>query len=282
MESAPIRKAATLVLWRNHDTGPEIFLIQRHRKSGFMGNAHVFPGGRLDDADRVAAKETAPSQKNRCAERSPMTDDPELATALCWAAVRETAEESGIFLCGSANQAWPTPSEQQQAQKALQEGTPFYQILQERQWQPFFEALHPIAWWLTPPVEPKRYDTLFFAAQIEGPIVTKTDDRETHGGRWWPVREFFNAYQAQDLFLAPPTFAVMEDVAQALNFDDFVAQSRPERLICPDLQLNESGQMDFRLPGHPDHPENDKKQAVGTRIALSMNAGGHLQSIRQD
>jgi hypothetical protein len=157
--------------------------------------------------------------------------------------------------------------------------------LKERQWQPHFDALHPIAWWLTPPVEPKRYDTLFFAAELKGPVLTKNDERETHGGRWWPIDEFFHAYRTQDLFLAPPTFAVMEDAAQALNFDDFVTQSHPSRLICPNLQLNEAGQMDFWLPGHPEHPEhpeNKEKQPIGTRIALSMNAGGHLHSIRQE
>ena len=282
MENTPVRKAATLVLWRAQATGPEIYLIQRHRKSGFMGNAHVFPGGRLDDADNLAAKRTTPSLQDVCAQRSPMTHDPQLATALCWAALRETAEESGIFLCGSTERPWLTEKEQQEAQAALQQGRTFYEIIDERQWHPKFEALHPIAWWLTPPVEPKRYDTLFFAAEIKGPVLTKADERETHGGQWWPVGEFFSAYQAQDLFLAPPTFAVMEDVSQALNFDDFVAKSQPNRCICPDLQLNEEGQMDFRLPGHPQHPENIEKQVVGTRIALSMNAGGHLQSIRQD
>ena len=52
-EPAQARPAATLVVLRDGPDGggPEIFLVKRHGKSGFMPNAYVFPGGRVDDHD---------------------------------------------------------------------------------------------------------------------------------------------------------------------------------------------------------------------------------------
>jgi 8-oxo-dGTP pyrophosphatase MutT (NUDIX family) len=67
--------AATVVLVRDAAEGPEVLLIERPDRGSFAG-AWVFPGGKLDDADRHAG-------------------DEEDASALR-AAVRETFEEIGL------------------------------------------------------------------------------------------------------------------------------------------------------------------------------------------
>ena len=43
--------AATVVLVRAGEAAPEILLLKRHRASGFVPGAYVFPGGRVDAAD---------------------------------------------------------------------------------------------------------------------------------------------------------------------------------------------------------------------------------------
>ena len=75
-----------------------------------------------------------------------------------------------------------------------------------------------------------------------------------HGGAWWPVRSFFEAYSKNELLLAPPTFAVMEDVAQASDFNEFVTQSNSNQVICPD---SNSARMEpfCSATGHPAHPD---------------------------
>ena len=51
VELAP-RAAATVILLRDRTKGPyELFLMRRHSDQAFMGGAHVFPGGRLDESD---------------------------------------------------------------------------------------------------------------------------------------------------------------------------------------------------------------------------------------
>lgn len=70
--------AATVVLVRDGAEGPEVLLIERPDRGSFAG-AWVFPGGKLEDADRGAADETEEVVARR-------------------AGVRETREETGIAL----------------------------------------------------------------------------------------------------------------------------------------------------------------------------------------
>ena len=46
--------AATVVLVREGDVAPEVLLLRRHRASGFVPGAYVFPGGRVDPGDEDA------------------------------------------------------------------------------------------------------------------------------------------------------------------------------------------------------------------------------------
>ncbi|MGJ8670448.1 MAG: NUDIX hydrolase [Oceanococcus sp.] len=71
--------AATVILLRDTPHGLETLMLRRHSKIAF-GGMWVFPGGRVDDADRDGLDATD-----------------ELAAARC-AATREAAEETGLIL----------------------------------------------------------------------------------------------------------------------------------------------------------------------------------------
>lgn len=77
---ADIHDAATVVLLRDGDHGLETLMLRKNSRLAF-GGMWVFPGGRIDDADRVA-------------------DADELAAAAN-AAVREAAEEAGLVVPSS-------------------------------------------------------------------------------------------------------------------------------------------------------------------------------------
>jgi 8-oxo-dGTP pyrophosphatase MutT (NUDIX family) len=55
------RQAASLILMRDGDGGPEVLLVQRNPEQRFMGGAWVFPGGAVDrdenDTARTALRE---------------------------------------------------------------------------------------------------------------------------------------------------------------------------------------------------------------------------------
>jgi 8-oxo-dGTP pyrophosphatase MutT (NUDIX family) len=75
--------AATVVLVRDADEGLETLMLRRNSKIAF-GGMWVFPGGRVDDADR-----------------DPGAPDDELAAA-CRAAIREAQEEASVVLAPDA------------------------------------------------------------------------------------------------------------------------------------------------------------------------------------
>ena len=56
-EEKPARQAATAIVLRDSDDGPEVLLVQRNPESRFMGGAWVFPGGAVhpDDGGHAAA-----------------------------------------------------------------------------------------------------------------------------------------------------------------------------------------------------------------------------------
>lgn len=70
--------AATVVLLRDGGQGLEVLMIERPDRGSFAG-AWVFPGGKLEDADRRAAEESEEAIARR-------------------AGVRETHEETGLVL----------------------------------------------------------------------------------------------------------------------------------------------------------------------------------------
>jgi 8-oxo-dGTP pyrophosphatase MutT (NUDIX family) len=86
-EVAEARQAASLILLRDSNDGPEVLLVKRNPEQRFMGGVWVFPGGAVhtEDADHAAA------------------------------AVRELREEAGILLPADPAPVpfsrWITPAE---------------------------------------------------------------------------------------------------------------------------------------------------------------------------
>lgn len=140
--------AATVLLLREGAAGPEVFMVVRHGDIAFAGGALVFPGGRLDPADRMLA------------EAHGLAGD---AGALRFAALRETFEESAILL---TREAAPTDIAVRRTwQSALcSDAIGFAALLAEQGLTPAPEALVHFAHWITPPSRPKRFDTHFFLA----------------------------------------------------------------------------------------------------------------------
>jgi 8-oxo-dGTP pyrophosphatase MutT (NUDIX family) len=96
MSSIPARPASTVVLLRPADPF-EVFLVRRSDSIAFMGGAHVFPGGRVDDDDRLDDIDALSVGSEAAAAR--MSDVPgDVAVAHHVAAVRELFEEAGVLL----------------------------------------------------------------------------------------------------------------------------------------------------------------------------------------
>ena len=52
--AAPTRAAATVLLMRDTEEGPEVLMTRRSANASFAPGAYVFPGGGIDPADAQA------------------------------------------------------------------------------------------------------------------------------------------------------------------------------------------------------------------------------------
>ena len=90
------RVASTLVLTRGSGENLKILMGQRSKRHDFMPSVYVFPGGRVDRADSYVdyAGELSP----RTARILESAFTPRKARAVALASVRETYEETSLFL----------------------------------------------------------------------------------------------------------------------------------------------------------------------------------------
>src|SRR5919206_4061813 len=100
MSVAAARPASTVVLLR--PASPfEVFLVRRSDSIAFMGGAHVFPGGRVDDDDQLDDVDALSDGAAAAAARMPDVP-PGIAVAHHVAALRELFEEAGVLLARPA------------------------------------------------------------------------------------------------------------------------------------------------------------------------------------
>ena len=93
------RLATTVLLLRGGTTHLEVFMVQRHRKMGFLPNAWVFPGGRVDAADRMDGH-PALRGGDEVLQQLDLPRDEAIAHVV--AGLRETWEEIGVWLGSGA------------------------------------------------------------------------------------------------------------------------------------------------------------------------------------
>lgn len=145
MTDAPAIPAATLIVMRDRASEPPaILIVERAASMTFAGGAIVFPGGRIDAADRAHAAALG------------RPDDAAKITA-----IRETIEESAV-VAGLAGAIDPALGPSLQA--GLIAGEPFASLLERHGLALDLAALTAFARWTPAFHQTRRFDTLFFLA----------------------------------------------------------------------------------------------------------------------
>ncbi|WP_231711046.1 NUDIX hydrolase [Xanthobacter dioxanivorans] len=144
--------AATLILIDRKGKSPRVLMGRRHPKLKFMPGVFVFPGGRLEKADRAMPVYGVldPDSERRLMTR---VQRPTLTRArgLAAASIREMYEETGLLIGTRELGAPEAPSTD-------------WSVFEERGVFPDLGALTYVARAITPPRRPRRFDTRFFAA----------------------------------------------------------------------------------------------------------------------
>ena len=250
------KPAATVIVLRDTSDDFEVFLVKRHRKSGFMANAHVYPGGRVDAADCELADEWLSGRDaENCAQALSIADQG-AAQGFFVAALREAFEEAGVRLFADANGF--TQRELSDWRDRLNaRTTDIVAICEAEKLQLQLDAIVPWAHWVTPEVEPKRYDTWFFLARWPQGQTLRHDDQEVVDSDWMTPSEALSKHQAGEIQLAPPTLRTLEELAQYDSIDA-AFRAADQTPTFPTIQphfISVDGELTLLMPSDAEHPE---------------------------
>ena len=241
--STPI-PAATLVVFRagQKEGPPEILMVTRSRKLVFAGGMAVFPGGRLDPADRDLAASLAANG----------ADLEDVAHRI--AAIRETLEETGLAVGFAQN------CDAQLAERAREIA------LATGALAPAMEAcgltldigaLVPFARWLPLGLGHNRiFDTRFYLADLgTGAVDITVDETENTSLFWTTAADALARADRGEIALIFPTRRNLERLAQ---FDSFAqakahTEATPQRTITPSIETTDQGRV-LRIPDDLGYP----------------------------
>jgi 8-oxo-dGTP pyrophosphatase MutT (NUDIX family) len=171
LKPARPRHAASLILLRGDPANPDVLMGRRPPKSAFIPDAFVFPGGRLDPED-MSVRPAHPldgttlrmlTESGGCS--------PRMAVALANTVIRETQEETGLYLCASGDAG----------------GGDGWANFRAKHLAPDHSALSFLGRAITPTVSPIRYHARFFLADGARLSGTLTQTQELTDLDWYPL-----------------------------------------------------------------------------------------------
>lgn len=243
-------------------TSLEVFLLERHIDSDFVGGAWVFPGGKVDESDTrlssaVLAGHPPPALVEQVGDRP--------ATALCVAAIRETFEESGVLLARTGT--GPVTAGDLRSDSYLSARQKLADRHSKWNWSGWLEdeglqldlsALVWWSWWVTPIGVNRRFDTKFFVATLPEDQVAEHDNIETTNSRWESPAMALQAAKSGSASIILPTRKNLRQLAEYANTASIMVAgtdpgfARPR--IEPRLIIGEEGQVSVDHESF-DHPE---------------------------
>ncbi|TXH90217.1 MAG: NUDIX hydrolase [Rhodoferax sp.] len=274
------RDSATVVMLRDTAAGLEVFLMKRSGLSDTFGEAYVFPGGKLDDADcsatALAALDCEAAGLARALGEPQLP--PTVAAGLYVAALRELFEEAGVLLShGSTRPASNAASD-------------WNAWLQTAAGQLQARAMQPWSRWITPrmaAMSKKRFDTRFFLTLAPIDQDARHDDFETTASVWLTPRDALQRWDRGEIEMAPPQIMSLAHLARYTNCVQALQAARTQAppCICPENYRDDSGQVVLCYPGDPLHTVPQRALPGPTRLYVRnkrFEAEGGMAALYAD
>jgi 8-oxo-dGTP pyrophosphatase MutT (NUDIX family) len=227
--------AATVILVRERPSrAPELLMVERAAGMTVSGGALVFPGGRIDEADRTLGDDAAAKV----------------------AAIRETLEEVAIPV---AIEPLPLADQALELQRRLIADLPLADAVDVAHLR--LDALTPFARWLPKFHAKRRFDTLFFLARApEGDWTPNTIPGECAGAEWVTAAEVLERDRAGEVQLIFPTRRTLERLAQHGSFEAMVADAQAHSLepVTPWVEERD-GERFITIPDGIGYPVTQEK-----------------------
>ena len=228
--AAPL-PAATVLLLRAGQPQLQVFMVVRHHQIDSASGALVFPGGKVDPADRDPALRPFVTA-------GASLDDTELAFRV--AAIREAFEECGVLLArerGSRttlSAARLATLEDYRQSLVNGEATMLDLVLREKL-DLAGDMLVAYSHWVTPAFVPKRFDTWFFLAHVPHGQLAVHDGEEAVDSVWISPSEALADLAAKRRIIVFPTRLnlMMLDEDRTPDQAIAVARVRPIKTVQP-------------------------------------------------
>ena len=245
-EPVEARLAATLMLGRDGPDGVEVFMVVRHHRIDFATGALVFPGGKVEDADRD------PRLRARCRGGEDLSD---AALAIRTACVREAFEEAGVLLArerGSDDYVGPDRLEELGARWRLaleQDHAAMAEMAEAEDLEFATDALTRFAHWVTPEHMPKRFDTHFYLAGAPPAQVAAHDGRESVDSVWIGWDALLKGQAEGRYTVLFPTRLNMEKLARSGTVAEarIAAEAAAVVPVLPEVEFIDGGRI-MRIP----------------------------------
>lgn len=228
------RDAASVVLIRDGAAEIEAFTLTRPPTMAAFPNATVFPGGAAEHADEL------PEDTWRGIDLGPWTaafgDDEATVRRLLVAAVRETFEECGVLLAGGIDTSTLRSIDAVAARASLEN--------QKLSMEDFLSAygvsldvslLRPLARWVTPEGNPRRYDTRFFLAKLPEGQAPVPATHEATTTQWLSPGTAFDLFRQGRTQLMPPTWSQFRTLSRFSSVNDALSAVLKPQQVRPHL-----------------------------------------------
>ena len=214
-----ITPAATVILMREADHGFEIFIAKRSSRSPF-GSIYVFPGGKLDPED------SSEDLYSHCEGLDDASASKKLGLkngglAYWVACIRECFEEVGIFLTSNNDPLINNSKKLNLYRDKLNAGeVTFKAICSDENLRLRASSIVPCAHWITPTIEPKRFDTRFFLAKVSAKQLGTHDGFELTDSFWIKPSDALKKLEKGEMNMLPPTIKNIEMLSEFSSSDD--------------------------------------------------------------
>jgi len=277
----------------------EVCMVRRHIDSDFVGGAYVFPGGKVDVEDKATpAAELCTGRTD--VEASEILGIGAGGLAFWVAGIRECFEEAGVLLAyrvdASDGRLVDASDPEVNARLAsmrvaLNAGEiDFLEACREEGLSLAVDRVHYFSHWITPELNPKRYDTRFFVAALPAGQVAVHDDYETVDTVWVRPSEALERASAGEFDLIFPTMKNLQAVGRFSTSTELLsAAAAVERVptILPRVVADDRG---FRilLPGDPGYEEamsitaGDRGEARGAESLSRSELNEIIRSVGVD
>ena len=250
-----------MVVLRDSPTGPEVFMVRRHEGNAFMGGAHVFPGGRVDAADRNGDEAWCDGIADATRQLHDLPADEAIAYHV--AAARELFEEAGVLLARDTahrfvSLAGPAHEGFTRARAEVHGGhTPLRALIEREGLRLALDSLVLFAHWVTPPIDTRQFDTRFFMTRVPPEQTPAHDDTETTHSVWLSPAEAIAQSLRDEIVLPAPTWTTLRELERFTRVDEALAWARQRRIVRrqPLLIEDDSSRM-LVVPGDPLHPDH--------------------------